>query len=109
VKELHEAAATWQHDVSNVTKLSLKGVKRRSKKSISPVPSGQPTDVARTADQSNVAELSNDPILLEVRQQCFLSPNSEFVSLLILSFVLLQGLHATRERNADNAVRNKCF
>jgi Transcription factor S-II (TFIIS), central domain len=71
VKELHEAAAAWQHDVSNVTTLSLKGVKRRSQQSISPVPSVQPTDVARTADQSNVAELSNDPILLEVRQKCF--------------------------------------
>jgi hypothetical protein len=64
--------------------------------------------MTRSTDQSNVAELSNDPILLEVRHQFCFRQFSAF-SDLIMSFVLLQGLHAKTERYADHAVRNKFF
>jgi len=75
VKELHEAAAAWQQEISQLTQLSLRGGKRRKTSEVNSSPSktGEPGSSVMDEEETNqidtkkVAELSNDPILYKVR------------------------------------------
>lgn len=58
VKELYAAAHKWNDDISNFTKLSLRGGKRRE--------STDDPDASATVDLEMVTELSNSPILSKV-------------------------------------------
>lgn len=70
VKELYVAANKWQQDISRLTMLSLRGVKRRTQKSSSPAKAGvenpDDADAASKIGVDEVVELSNSPILLKV-------------------------------------------
>lgn len=81
VNELHEAASAWQDDISNLTKLSLRGGKRRTNAVLSPSSShhhgGEPSDEddelsSHQIDLGKLAELSNNPVLWEVRTSTLL-------------------------------------
>ena len=63
LKELFDAATSWQEEVSNDTMLSLRGGKRRS----TPVgENGDVEDGQQKIDLARVAELSTAPILKKV-------------------------------------------
>jgi hypothetical protein len=67
VKELYEAAKRWQDDISKLTMLSLRGLKRRTPGSpnIGEIDLNDP--LLNTVDMRKVVELTNDEVLSQVR------------------------------------------
>lgn len=66
VRELYEAADQWQKDISSLTMLSLRGVKRRAPSSPEKG-EGDDSEPSSSIDLDKVSKLTNDPILLKVR------------------------------------------
>lgn len=63
VKELYEQALKWQDDISNLTMLSLRGVKRRVQSPVRTPDKAEADEVVPTLDLKKVEELSNRPVL----------------------------------------------
>jgi hypothetical protein len=67
VKELYEAAKRWQDDISKLTMLSLRGVKRRTPGSPQSGEIDLNDPLLNTVDMRKVVELTNDEVLSQVR------------------------------------------